>query len=179
MKEWCCEYGGARQFMQEVVGPGLKNEFPAGMVVKGGWGDPSGMRGADADSTLSAFWVLNEEFKLGIEPIRTNEFVPRRDAVIEWLRRGVGDEPALVIDPGCVMLRRGFNGGYHFRSVPVAGEERYKEKPEKNEYSHVHDALQSLCLGIKDVSGEWTVVGRRGVYKHPDAMAEWEAAVAG
>ena len=33
-------------------------------------------------------------------------------------------------------------GGYHRRRMQVAGPERFSDKAEKNEYSHIHDALQ-------------------------------------
>jgi hypothetical protein len=39
------------------------------------------------------------------------------------------------------MLRKGFNGGYRFRRLQVSYGERHDEKPDKNEYSHPHDAL--------------------------------------
>ena len=43
-------------------------------------------------------------------------------------------------------LIKGFTGGYHYRRLQVSGE-RYDEKPNKNRFSHIHDALQYLLLG--------------------------------
>ena len=45
------------------------------------------------------------------------------------------------------MLRKGFAGGYHYRRLKVAGDERYHDEPNKNEFSHVHDALQYALSG--------------------------------
>ena len=41
---------------------------------------------------------------------------------------------------------KGFQGGYCYRRMQVSGE-RFDDKPEKNMYSHIHDALQYLMLG--------------------------------
>ena len=46
----------------------------------------------------------------------------------------------------CVNLKKGFNGGYHYRRLQTSGD-RYDEKPMKNKYSHIHDALQYMMLG--------------------------------
>ena len=37
-------------------------------------------------------------------------------------------------------------GGYKFVRVQVVGDERFKEYPDKNQYSHVHDALQYAAM---------------------------------
>ena len=57
----------------------------------------------------------------------------------------VDGETGILIDPKCNNLIRGFAGGYHYRRLQVSGE-RYDEKPNKNRFSHVHDALQYLFL---------------------------------
>ncbi len=63
----------------------------------------------------------------------------------------VGDgEPALLVSPRCKTIRKGFNGAYKYRRLQVAGDERYQDKPDKNAYSHPHDAVQYLCLGMGD-----------------------------
>jgi len=40
------------------------------------------------------------------------------------------------------MLRKGFNGKYCYERLRVVGQDKYKDVPEKNEFSHVHDAKQ-------------------------------------
>jgi len=44
------------------------------------------------------------------------------------------------------MLIKGFEGGYGYKRMEVSGE-RYADKPDKNMFSHIHDALQYLMLG--------------------------------
>ena len=52
----------------------------------------------------------------------------------------------MLIDPKCVNIIKGFDGGYHYRRMQVSGE-RYDDKPNKNRFSHIHDALQYMLLG--------------------------------
>ena len=46
----------------------------------------------------------------------------------------------------CRNLIKGFEGGYQYRRLQVSGE-RFDDKPDKNHFSHIHDALQYLMLG--------------------------------
>jgi hypothetical protein len=52
----------------------------------------------------------------------------------------INGQPAVLIDPACEVLVEGFEGGYAFPEIGSSGE--FKTEPIKNEYSHVHDALQ-------------------------------------
>lgn len=58
----------------------------------------------------------------------------------------VDGHSGLLVDFRCRNLIKGFEGGYQYRRIQVSGE-RYDDKPEKNHYSHIHDALQYLMLG--------------------------------
>jgi len=51
-----------------------------------------------------------------------------------------------MIDQRCKETIKGFEGGYQYRRIQVSGE-RYDDKPDKNRFSHIHDALQYLMLG--------------------------------
>jgi hypothetical protein len=62
-----------------------------------------------------------------------------------------------LVSPACKVLRKGFAGGYHYRRLKVAGDDRYQDQPNKNEFSHVHDALQYALSG----GGEARALGRR------------------
>ena len=63
-----------------------------------------------------------------------------------FLTKLVGGRPAFRLDGRCEMIRRGFMGKYQYRKMQVGGADRYSDRPEKNEYSHIHDALQYACL---------------------------------
>ena len=71
----------------------------------------------------------------------------RFDAVNNYLTRLIDGAPAFLLHPRCTMLRKGFLGKYRFERVQVSGEDRYKEIPKKNAYSHGQDSLQNICKG--------------------------------
>lgn len=52
----------------------------------------------------------------------------------------------LLIDPSCVRLTNGFLGGYCYPEIGNTGS--YRDKPDKNRFSHVHDALQYLVVRL-------------------------------
>jgi len=143
LREFVCDRGGIRQFVTDVVRPVLNNEY-AGMPLIS-TGDPAGMQGAQGDMEITCFGELE---RLGILsfPASTNDLLPRRQAVITALTRTIDGEPGFLLDPSCTDLRKGFNGGYQFSRVQVSGEERYRDVPNKNRFSHPHDGLQYLML---------------------------------
>ena len=55
-------------------------------------------------------------------------------------------QPGFILSPNARYTRKGFLGGYHFRRVQVTGWDHYRDVPDKNEYSHAHDALQYVAL---------------------------------
>lgn len=109
------------------------------------WGDPAGDYRAQTDETTPFQVLRTAGIKARAAP--TNDPSLRIDAVDSALTRLVDTKPAFLLDPRCTYLKRGFNGGYQYRRLQMSGE-RYEERPDKNIYSHVHDALQyALCGG--------------------------------
>jgi hypothetical protein len=145
---------GIRQFTRDVVKPFLAMNFHGYSIQA--CGDPAGMARSDTDEK-TCFMELAEE-GIACVPASTNSFVGRREAVAKYLTRLVDGRPALVVDPGCDMIRRGFNGRYQFRRLQVVGAERFKDVPDKNEFSHLHDALQYAALHSQNMnnSTEWS-----------------------
>jgi hypothetical protein len=84
---------------------------------------------------------------LDARPAPSNDFLLRREAVALPLTRLVDGKPGLVVSPSCRILIQGMAGGYRYRRVEVAGEERYHDAPDKNRFSHVCEAGQYLMLG--------------------------------
>jgi hypothetical protein len=113
--------------------------WPIGNIT----GDPSGVAKDARDDT--AFSILKAN-GLSAQPASTNELSIRFEAVNGAFRRMAAASPALIIHPECKMLRRACIDGYRFRKLSLVGE-RYGEDPDKNEYSHVAEALQYLLLG--------------------------------
>lgn len=79
----------------------------------------------------------------------SNKPAERIDAVRHFLDYRIDkDVPGLVLGSKCQMLRKGFQSGYVFKKASVAGGDRFRETPDKNEYSHLHDALQYIALSL-------------------------------
>lgn len=134
------------------------------------WGDPAGgFRTQNDEHTY--FDILRSN---GIPVRSANEGLripDRLETVKHILGELVDGEPRLLISPKCKHLIRGFEGGYRYKKLAVSGDDRYADKPEKNRFSDVQDALQYLLCGM-GVTRE--MKGRRdnGDYKTYD-IGDW------
>jgi len=108
------------------------------------FGDPSGDFRAQTDES-TPFQVLRGA-GLVARPAPSNDVSLRLEAVSTPLNRMVDGNAGFLIDHRCKELIKGFEGGYAYRRIQVSGE-RYDDRPEKNRFSHIHDALQYLMLG--------------------------------
>jgi len=133
------------------------------------YGDPAGDQRAQTDET-TPFQIMRGE-GLVAYPAPSNDPIMRIEAVAGTLDRMVNGNPGMLIDPvNSKVLRKGFRGGYQMKRLNVAGEARYEERPNKNKYSHVHDACQYAFLG----GGEGReVLGRKGDVQPAIAKREW------
>ena len=139
--------GGLKQFGKNILFPQLRMSY-FGMPIQGGYGDPAGKsRGPTDESTC--YEILRDMGLKTVLPAPTNALLPRISAVEELLTKMIDGEPALVISPKCVMLRKALNGGYHRQKVPGTINE-FSDVPFKNVYSHYADALQYLCMYVTD-----------------------------
>lgn len=150
--ELCGDGIGIKEFGREVLR--FINQHLPGFEIGAVTGDPAGEAMDHSDNT--AFMLLRAA-GIHARPATTNELSVRIEAVQDGFRRLIDGEPALLIHPDCKMLRRACLDGYHYRKMNVAGN-RYEDKPHKNEYSHIAEALQYLLLG----TGE----GRRVIRSH-------------
>jgi hypothetical protein len=111
------------------------------------WADPASMSRSSTDERSWAE-VIAATTKLAIAPTMTNAISVRLDAVRVPLTRMIdGHKPGLLLSPSCKVLRKGFNSGYAFRRLQLAGQSRFEELPAKNDFSHPHDGLQYALLG--------------------------------
>ncbi|HYC63553.1 MAG TPA: hypothetical protein VEC14_02390 [Reyranellaceae bacterium] len=110
--------------------------------------DPASHVAGDQDEKT---WsqIVGHEIKARVRaaPVPTNDLEIRLEAVRTQLQKVIEGQPMLLVSPSCKKIRKGFNSGYRFKRVKVAGEV-YEDKPEKNEFSHPHDALQYAVLGL-------------------------------
>ena len=108
------------------------------------FGDPAGDFRAQTDES-TPFQILRGA-GLKARPTHSNDVALRLESVSGPLQRMVDGHSGVLIDYRCKELIKGFEGGYHYRRMQVSGE-RYEDKPSKDRYSHIHDALQYLMLG--------------------------------
>jgi len=108
------------------------------------YGDPAGDFRAQTDES-TPFQILRGA-GLKAFPTHSNSVDLRLEAVSSQLMKMMEGKPGFIIDTRCPMLIKGFEGGYGYKRMEVSGE-RYADKPDKNMFSHVHDALQYLMLG--------------------------------
>jgi len=127
----------------ELLRQEMVSKFP-NIPVARIFGDPAGDYRAQTDES-TPFQILRGAGIRAI-PAPSNDVSLRIESVTAPLMRLLEGKSGLLIDKSCKHLIKGFEGGYQYKRMQVSGE-RYTEKPDKNHYSHVHDALQYLLLG--------------------------------
>ena len=127
-----------KRFLQEKC-----KGFAIGSIT----GDPAGDQRQAGDNEERTVFQLLAVNGIVAEPAHTNDFTIRTEAVAAPLRRMIDGEPGFLLHPDCKVTRKGMQGGYKFRRMKVAGDERYQDMPVKNEYSHPCEAGQYLMLG--------------------------------
>ena len=134
---------GLERFGQQLLAE-LNARFPKAQLMV--WGDPAGMQ-RDAIYEVTAFDHLRT-LGLRAQPTPSNDFKVRREAGAAPMQRLINGKPGLIVNTQCKLLRKSLAGGYHFKRVSVgAGQERFRDTPNKNEHSHVGDAFGYLLLG--------------------------------
>ena len=112
-----------------------------------GWGDPSGDERSAIRETENVFSILLGQ-GIPIGPAPSNDPVLRQEALNHLLGKlDMAGQPAITICPSCTRLIKGLSGGYRYRRLQISGSDRFTEKPEKNHFSHVCEALHYMLLG--------------------------------
>lgn len=123
----------------------IKSKF-RNIVIGGIYGDPAG--GWKSQNDEQTYFQILIAHGISIKPSPGFRLPERLEAVRAVLGRMVDGEPAFLLSPTCQTLRKGFNGGYHFKKISTAGDYRLDEKPNKNRYADPHDALQYVLCGV-------------------------------
>jgi hypothetical protein len=107
-------------------------------------GDPAGKSRMPTDESTCYDVLASKGIFCREAP--TNDILPRLEAVKRRLEKTKKGLPMMIIDPRCDRLIDGFSGGYKFKERGAT--QTYSEVPEKNKYSHIHDALQYAALDL-------------------------------
>jgi hypothetical protein len=93
----------------------------------------------------------------------TNDPEKRIAAVERLLSQQLEGKAMFLVSPTCTHLIKGFRSGYRYK-VKKNGE--MEDKPDKNEFSHIHDALQYGSAVIDmNIRGFGLQQGRREIKK--------------
>lgn len=155
IKEVFKEGIGVRNFAKQVAGPVIR-QLAKGRGIGFSVGDPAGKTRNEDDQ--SALTILEDE-GFPTEPAPgNNALTPRLDAVEGNLNRMIMGMPGMVVcRQGAPIVRKGFVSGYCYGEYNIhggGGEQRIGDQPQKNRYSHPHDALQYLCIKASEGYGE-------------------------
>jgi hypothetical protein len=158
-REVVCFDMGIKRF-GELVGEALVKHFPD-HVAKGltgkGWGDPAGGKRDEIFETASFDW-LRTQHGINLEPAPTQDPKMRIAAIAGPCERMIDGKPGLLVNKrNCPMLHKGLMGAWHFKRLAVSGEDRYADKPSKNDESHICDGAGYGFLGV----GEFDRLGGR------------------
>lgn len=166
--EFCAESMSAA-----VFGPQLKLYLDAtypGATYAGGYGDPAGDHKGQATEETPIL-VLNAA-GIPCTPCFSNEVVLRRGAIANPLARlAIDGKPALMVSPKARMIRKGLMGGFCYRRIKVAGDERYTDEPDKNRYSHPVEAAEYALMGAGEGAAALSTSTRK-LIKPPPAK-DW------
>jgi hypothetical protein len=149
------EHLGVKNFGENLLGPKLRGEYGEFNVVV--CGDPSGSDEASTDES-TCFEIL-KGIGIPASPVLTNDPTIRRECVDGPLTRMIDGKPGILISPKCKVIRKGLSGGFYYRRIQVAGDERFQNKPYKNKYSHPVEALEYALM--KGGEGRVAVRGNR------------------
>ena len=119
-----------------------------GWPILGISGDPAGDQRQAGDVEESTAFEILESVGITATPAPgNNDFVLRSETFAAPMRDFIDGQPGFLIHPDCKITRKGLQGGYAYKRVKVVGDERYRDLPDKNRYSHPCEAGQYLMLG--------------------------------
>lgn len=151
LEEFQAMSSGIKSFAENVVMPHLLAYYPDATWTRG-VADPAGIAKSQHDDRFSCIGTLNEIGKTHeaffVSGSLTQKPVERQNAVRGFLSRLIDGEPAILIDPKCKILRKGFNGGYIYKRIAISGShDRFADEPDKSGiYSHLQDCLQYAAV---------------------------------
>lgn len=134
---------GIQRFIELGLHPKMNGEY-AGYTFSF-FGDPAGDKRADTDEK-TPYQILRAN-GINAQPCFTNDPTVRRGALQGPFGRMIDGKPGLMVSPRCKMLRKGLAGGFYYKRVQISGEERFRDEPYKNGFSHVVESAEYCLTG--------------------------------
>lgn len=155
--ELTSENMGVETFLRTRLQPFLANNFASCSFVAAP--DPAGFAKQQLNEMSLVDVLRGAGFKCVKPP--TNDPEKRVQAVERLLLQHQEGKAMFLVDPSCEMLIKGFRYGYRYK-LKKNGEQ--EDRPDKNAYSHVHDACQYASLMVDmAVRGAGLQSGRREI----------------
>lgn len=129
-----------REFAEEHLWPRILAKYPYIMDNFTLIVDPATAQRSMNDAKAGT--DILKEAGLPVRLAKSNVPTERREAVIHYLRL----KSRFKLSPECKVLRKGFISDYKYAQSRTVNGVIFKEKPEKNYASHVHDALQYAMM---------------------------------
>jgi hypothetical protein len=132
-------------FLDEQILPLIRSKYNGYTVIA--CGDPAG----GARSSINKMTSIGVMRARGIKtyPAITNAFVKRKEAV-DWF---LGRDEGLQIDPRLTHTIEAFGAGYVWKEIKNS-KGLHLDVADKNEFSHIADAVQYLCLYARYGGGQ-------------------------
>ncbi len=154
---------GIETFLSSKLMPRLAQPDMAGCAVLVA-PDPAGFQKQQIGEVSPAD-IIKQRGLPTVRPL-TNDPERRIEAVERLLLDHVDGKPALVVNPSCVNLIKGFRYGYRYK---LDRQGIQANRPDKNEYSHLQDALQYCCMVAASRASGAVLHRRREVQVRPAA----------
>lgn len=165
--ELTSENMGMETFINQKLKPLLYSKyFNCNILVAP---DPASWQKSQVNEMSPADVLRKAGFSL-VKPA-TNKPELRIQAVERFLLRQIDGGPAMLVSQGCVELVKGFRYGYRYKLNKKGDLDG--ATPEKNHFSHCHDACHYLCL-VADSGNSGAMFGTsRARAIKPVACAGW------
>lgn len=157
---------GIRKFGERLLLPYiLSNLMDFNITIYGDtWGNTRGQN--DKLTPSQILGGLGLDIKM---PSIDGGTVMRREALDAPLTRLIDGEPGLLVDPSCMVIRKGLSSKYIYKKIKVVGDDKYHDVPDKNFWSHICEAAEHAMLGAGE--GKKLVKRPRAAHRIPKAIS--------
>lgn len=164
LSEVTSENMGIETFIRTLMMPHISQHYPGFNIICAP--DPAGFMKQQLNEMTLVDALRTAGFECVKPPSNKPEY--RIQAVERLLSQQIDGTGMYLIDPSCRMLIKGFQHGYRYKKKRDG---QVEAKPDKNEFSHIHDANQYAdsimdmsIRGVERRSTKRNVVRRNYVY---------------
>lgn len=152
LSEVLSENCGIERFIKDFLRPHINQHYPRASFVVAP--DPAGYHKQQLGEQSLVDVVKKAGFKVS-RPV-SNDPEKRIAAVEELLMQQVDGKARFRVHGRCARLIKGFDSGYRYRQKKNG---ELEDRPDKNHFSHVHDALQYACMIVSAGAGRGGLLG--------------------